>query len=40
VAYGLADDVLLETLRDAWTAWGAEPDGWYTSLHGQVIARV
>lgn len=40
VRYGLADDVLLETLRDAWEAWGAEPDGWYASLHGQVIARV
>jgi len=40
VRYGLADDVLLETLRDAWTAWGAEPDGWFATLHGQVVARV
>lgn len=36
--YGLADDVALEALRDAWRAWGAAPDGWYTSVHGEVIA--
>lgn len=40
VEYGLADDVLLESLREAWEAWGAEPDAWYSSVHGQVIARV
>ena len=39
-AYGLADDVALEALRDAWLAWGAAPDGWYASVHGEVIARV
>jgi ubiquinone/menaquinone biosynthesis C-methylase UbiE len=38
--YGLADDVALEALRDAWEAWGKAPDGWYVSVHGQVIARV
>ncbi len=38
--YGLADDVALESLRDAWEAWGAEPDGWYATLHGEVLARV
>ncbi len=37
--YGLADDVALETLRDAWEAWGGEPDGWYATLHGEVVAR-
>jgi len=38
--YGLADDVLLETLRDAWEAWGEEPDGWFATVHGEVLARV
>ena len=38
--YGLADDVLLETLRDAWEAWGAEPDGWFATPHGELIVRV
>lgn len=36
---GLADDVALEELHDAWLAWGAEPDGWFLVPHGEVIAR-
>jgi ubiquinone/menaquinone biosynthesis C-methylase UbiE len=38
--YGLADDVALEALRDAWLEWGAASDGWFVSVHGELIARV
>lgn len=37
--YGLADEVTLEQLRDAWLEWGAADDGWFAVLHGEVIAR-
>ena len=40
VAHGLADDVGLEHLADAWTAWGRHEDGWFAVLHGEVLARV
>lgn len=36
---GLADDVALEALAEAWRAWGASDDGWFAILHGQVLAR-
>ncbi|HEY3436978.1 MAG TPA: methyltransferase domain-containing protein [Actinotalea sp.] len=39
VAYGLADDVGLEVLADAWRAWGEAPDAWFAVLHGELIAR-
>lgn len=38
--YGLADDVTLEQLHDAWLEWGTATDGWFACLHGEVIARV
>lgn len=37
---GLADDVALEALADAWTAWGSAPDGWFLVPHGEVLVRV
>lgn len=40
VAHGLADEVALEELADAWRAWGEEPDAWFAVLHGEVLARV
>ncbi|WP_024287813.1 class I SAM-dependent methyltransferase [Cellulomonas sp. KRMCY2] len=40
VGYGLADDVALELLAEAWRAWGQADDGWFAILHGQVLARV
>ena len=40
VAYGLADDVALELLAEAWRVWGQAEDGWFAVLHGQVLARV
>lgn len=39
-AAGLADDVALEELAEAWRAWGEAPDGWFAILHGELIARV
>lgn len=38
--HGLADDVALEALGDAWTEWGRAQDGWFAVLHGEVLARV
>ncbi len=40
IGYGLADDVALELLADAWRAWGEAPDGWFAVLHGELLARV
>lgn len=37
--YGLADDVRLELLHDAWVEWGEAEDGWFGVLHGEVIGR-
>ena len=39
IAHGLADEVGLELLADAWREWGTQPDGWFTVLHGEVLAR-
>ena len=40
IEYGLADEVALEGLADAWREWGQAPDGWFAVLHGEVLARV
>lgn len=40
LAHGLADDVALEQLAEAWTEWGREEDGWFAVLHGDLLARV
>ena len=39
IAHGLADEVGLELLADAWREWGKQPDGWFAVLHGEVLAR-
>ncbi|ROS27782.1 methyltransferase domain-containing protein [Cellulomonas sp. PhB150] len=39
IEHGLADEVGLELLADAWREWGHQPDGWFTVLHGEVLAR-
>jgi ubiquinone/menaquinone biosynthesis C-methylase UbiE len=40
IGYGLADDVALEHLAEAWREWGRSDDGWFSILHGEVLARV
>ncbi|WP_370524047.1 methyltransferase domain-containing protein [Cellulomonas sp. APG4] len=40
VEHGLADDVALEALAEAWRSWGSAPGGWFAILHGHVLARV
>lgn len=40
VAHGLADEVLLEQISDAWRAWGEEPDAWFAMLHAELLARI
>ncbi|MFI2752580.1 methyltransferase domain-containing protein [Cellulomonas sp. P22] len=40
IEYGLADDVGLEHLAEAWRDWGRAEDGWFSILHGEVLARV
>lgn len=36
---GLADEEELADLADAWRAWAAHPDGWFTVLHGEILCR-
>ena len=38
-AHGLADEVALELLAEAWRVWGEQDDGWFAVLHGEVLAR-
>ncbi|MEU5643415.1 class I SAM-dependent methyltransferase [Streptomyces milbemycinicus] len=37
---GHATDDDLRRIADAWREWGAEEDGWFTVLHGELICRV
>ena len=37
---GLADDVALESLAEAWREWGSAADGWFAVLNSEVIGRV
>ena len=30
----------LEAVADAWRAWAAEPNGWLSVLHGEILIRV
>jgi ubiquinone/menaquinone biosynthesis C-methylase UbiE len=39
IEHGLADEVGLELLADAWRDWGTQPEGWFAVLHGEVLAR-
>ncbi|WP_448061448.1 methyltransferase domain-containing protein [Cellulomonas hominis] len=40
VEHGLADEVALEQLAEAWREWGRDETGWFAVLHGEVLARV
>jgi hypothetical protein len=37
---GLASRSDLEEISTAWRAWAAEPSGWISVLHGEVLIRV
>ena len=36
---GLADDVALETIAEAWREWGTAPDGWFAVLNSEILGR-
>ena len=37
---GLASRSDLEEIAKAWLGWAADPDGWFTVSHGEIIATV
>lgn len=37
VTTGVATEEDLERVADAWRAWAADPDGWFSLLHGELI---
>ncbi|MGC3993045.1 MAG: methyltransferase domain-containing protein [Propionicimonas sp.] len=40
LASGAATRAELEGIADAWRAWAADPDGWISILHGELVIRV
>lgn len=36
---GLATDPELEAIADGFRAWAADPDGWFSLLHGEILCR-
>jgi hypothetical protein len=40
VGEGRATRVDLQDLADAWLAWAADPDGWISIPHGELVIRV
>ena len=40
VRLGLATPADLERIADGWRAWAAEPDGWFSVLHGEVLCAL
>jgi ubiquinone/menaquinone biosynthesis C-methylase UbiE len=39
VAYGLADREELAVIAEAWRNWSTRPDGFFATMHGEVLAR-
>jgi SAM-dependent methyltransferase len=37
---GLATEADLHAVADAWREWAAEPDGWFSLLHGEILIRI
>ncbi|GAB7029986.1 class I SAM-dependent methyltransferase [Streptomyces sp. NPDC021749] len=37
---GHATEAELRRIAEAWRAWGAEEDGWFGILHGEILCRV
>ena len=40
VRSGLATAGELEQIAAAWRAWAADPGGWFSVLHGEILIRV
>jgi hypothetical protein len=40
VSSGLATSDELGQIAAAWRDWAAEPDGWFSVLHGEILIRV
>ncbi|RCG21270.1 methyltransferase domain-containing protein [Streptomyces diacarni] len=40
VESGLATRQELRRVAEAWRAWGAEEDGWFTVVHGEILCHV
>ena len=40
VAEGHATQNELERIADAWRRWGAEPNGWFSIVHGEILYTV
>ena len=39
ISTGLATRGDLERLADGWHSWAADPDAWFSLLHGEIVAR-
>ncbi|MBM7502498.1 methyltransferase domain-containing protein [Brachybacterium muris] len=39
VREGWADAAELASIAEAWTTWANDPDGWFTLLHAEILAR-
>jgi ubiquinone/menaquinone biosynthesis C-methylase UbiE len=39
VSTGLATRGDLERIADGWHSWAADPDAWFSLLHGEIVAR-
>ncbi len=37
---GLATSADLQSISEAWRAWAAADDGWFSVLHGEFLYRV
>ncbi|KAI8978733.1 methyltransferase type 11 [Trametes punicea] len=40
IKHGVYTEEELKRVAEVWRKWGAEEDGWFTLIHGELIARV
>ncbi len=40
LASGAATREELEAIAESWRAWAADPDGWISLVHGELVIRV
>lgn len=38
ISQGIATETQIQQIADAWTAWVADPAGWYAMPHGEILA--